>query len=281
MTRFGAALARLRREAGFHTPYAFYHKNGGRRAFPFTFPYYLKIERGDSLPRPEWLPPLLALLRIPPTRELWRRFVVDYLKDLMGGEETFSALVAPLLAPAEPGRPGKQAAKRLLSEQAVHITPKQFSALVADAATYWCFECLVNDLGSHTPEELATVLELPESAARTGLEALVEQKLARRTAKGRYWSELARKFYVFPRAYEGFEKDRARLWDYEDKMARRKGAELFNGGILLRAEEGAVRRAMQGLSDAMEEASAYSVNEKGEGTALFLLQTRVRRLLQF
>ncbi len=92
---------RVRTEAGFTTAYAFYHKNGGRRVFPCTFSYYLRIENGKALPRPEWLPMFLTLLRIPPTDALWRQIIVDYLRDHFVSEDAFQSAVAPLLRPAE------------------------------------------------------------------------------------------------------------------------------------------------------------------------------------
>jgi hypothetical protein len=97
MMRFSETLVRLRKEAGFHTSYAFYHRNGGRRTFPFTYAYYAKIERGQGLPRGEWLDLFLQLLRIRSREDSRRRLVVDYLRDLMGDEKAFDALVDPLL----------------------------------------------------------------------------------------------------------------------------------------------------------------------------------------
>jgi len=281
MGRFCDSLARLRRESGFPTPYAFYHRNGGKRAFPFTFAYYLKIERGQSLPRPEWLPVLLTLLRIPPTERLYRRFVTDYLRDLFKTEEAYSSVIGPLLREEEGPAPKDQAAKRLLSEKAYHVTPEQFRALLHDPATYWSFECLVNDRGTLTPEQIAEATGQPLAKIHKGLERLAGKKLAKKTAKGRWTSPLNKLFYVFPRSYQGFEKDRAKLWTYEDAVSRERGAEVFNGGILMRAEEADMRRSAKTLSDAVETASSFSVEEEGEDTGLYLVQTRVRRLFPF
>ncbi len=97
MKRFSRTLASLRKEAGFHTSYAFYHRNGGRRIFPFTYAYYAKIERGCGLPRGEWLPLLLKLLKIESVSESREALLRDYLCDLFGHEETFDLLVAPML----------------------------------------------------------------------------------------------------------------------------------------------------------------------------------------
>ncbi|TPW21040.1 MAG: hypothetical protein FD126_1087 [Elusimicrobia bacterium] len=184
MGLFSKSLVRLRIESGFTAPYAFYHRNGGRRVFPFTFAYYLKLERGEHLPRPEWLPILLSLMRIPPSNELYRRFVTDYLRDHFGTEENFQSLVGPLLATKHERRDDQQTAKRLLSEQVYHLTPTQYKAIVSNAATYWAFECLVNDRGSFGPDDLARITGLPKAAFEAALKTLVAQKVARRVSGG-------------------------------------------------------------------------------------------------
>ena len=60
---FSQQLIKARTAAGFNTAYKFYHRNGGRRHFKFTFVHYARIERGLSLPRPS---------RRPPSSNCWR-----------------------------------------------------------------------------------------------------------------------------------------------------------------------------------------------------------------
>lgn len=281
MARFSASLARLRREAGFPTPYAFYHRNGGRRVFPFTFAYYLKLERGKHLPRPEWLPVLLSLLRIPPTDELYRTFVTDYLRDHFGTEENYRSLIGPLLRSKHEDSYAQQTVKRLLSEQAYHLTPAQYKAVVGDAATYWAFECLVNDRGSFSAEELAKVTGLPKAALAAGLKTLVAHKLAKRATGGKVRSPLAGKFYMFPRAFPGIADWQKKLRRHLDEMTARRGAVLHDSGMVIRAEEGAVHRSVAALRDALENSTAYSVYEKAEGSGVFHLRVQVRKALDF
>lgn len=281
MGLFAKSLARLRLESGFTTPYAFYHRNGGRHVFPFTFAYYLKLERGQHLPRPEWLPVLLSLLRIPPSDELYRRFVTDYLRDHFGTEENFQSLLGPLLASKHEDKYGQQATKRLLSEQAYHLTPAQYKAVVADAATYWAFECLVNDRGAFGAAELAEITGLPKAALEAGLRTLAAHKLARRASRGRYRSPLAGKFYQFPRAFPGIEAHRRKLARHIEDMSARRGALLHESAMMIRAETGAVHRSLAALRDALEASTAYSVYEKAEGSGIFFLQIRARKALDF
>lgn len=281
MGLFSKTLVRLRIESGFTAPYAFYHRNGGRHVFPFTFAYYLKLERGDHLPRPEWLPILLSLLRIPPSDELYRRFVTDYLRDHFGTEENYQSLVGPLLATKHAQNPSQQTTKRLLSEQAYHLTPAQYKAVVGDAATYWAFECLVNDRGSFGPTELAELTGLPKAALEAGLKKLVFHKLARRVSGGRCKSPLAGKFYMFPRLFPGIEAHRKKLARHIEEMVARRGSLTHESGVMIRAEAGAVHRSLAAMRDALEASTAYSVYEKAEGSGVYLLQIRARKALDF
>ena len=272
---------RLRRDAGFHTPYAYYHRNGGRRVFPFTFAYYLKLERGKHLPRPEWLPLLLALLRVPPTDEMHRLFVLDFLKDLFVTEESFRSLVAPLLRDPAPAGLASRAAKRLIQEQAYHLTEAQCRGLIADPAAYWAFECMVNDRGSFTAAELAKVSGFPEAAVARGLKRLSALRLAKRSSAGRWKSPLSGKYYVMPMAFPGYAQLHKRYAGLVDGMIAGRGAVLHESGVTVRTDEAAMRRSVTALRDALESASAYSLHDKAEGTGLFFLQTRVRKAFDF
>ena len=281
MGLFSKSLEHLRVESGFATPYAFYHRNGGRHVFPFTFAYYLKLERGEHLPRPQWLPILLSLLRIPPSDEHYRRFVTDYLRDHFGSEENYQSLLGPLLRSKHEKSYEQQAVKRLLSRQSYHLTPDQYKAVVSDAATYWAFECLVNEHVSYGPDELALVTGLSKPALEAGLKKLAAHKLARAVSKGKYKSSLGGKLYVFPRAFPGIDAERKKLARHIDEMISRRGAVLQESSVMLRAEEGAVRRALTALNDALEASTAFSVQEKAEGSGFFRLQIGASKAVDF
>ena len=281
MGRFAQELARLRQESGFATPYAFYHRNGGRRVFPFTFAYYLKVERGDSLPRAVWVPRLLSLLRIPPTKALHRAFALAYLEDSLG-REAYDALLGPYLTPGPAVGPVmEQLTKRLMSEQAVHLSAAQASALAGDEATYWCFECLSNDRGGLDENELAAATGLSVAAVRGGLARLAGLKLAKGNKGGRWKSPLAGRFYTFPRDYPALKRDRDRLRALQEKLIERRGSDLFTGAIVLRAEDGAMRRVAADVAAALESSGAWALDARGERSGLYKLEARVRRLTEF
>lgn len=278
---FARTLVRLRQDAGFKTPYAYYHRNGGRRVFPFTFAYYLKLERGKHLPRPEWLPIMLAILRIPPTDEAYHGFVSDFLKDLFVTEENYRSLVAPLLRDKAGGDPEQRAKKRLITNNAYHVTEAQCKVLLSDPAAYWAFECLVNDYGSLDAEELAKITGLPVPALKNGLAKLVKLGLAKKTAAERFKSPLAGRFYVLPMGFPGYEEARRRMAGVFDGMIAKRGAVLHESGVILRADEASMRRAISAFRGACESTAAYSVHDKVEGGGLFLIQTRLRKVFDF
>src|SRR5438874_9152894 len=60
-TDFAEALVRTRRERGCPSAYGFFHGNGGRKRFGFTYPYYLLIEQGARLPSARHLGRILEL----------------------------------------------------------------------------------------------------------------------------------------------------------------------------------------------------------------------------
>ena len=69
MSAFSEALLALRREAGFPSAYRFYHRNGGRRHFGFTYVHYLRLEKGAKAPRAEAFGAILKALRLAPAAD--------------------------------------------------------------------------------------------------------------------------------------------------------------------------------------------------------------------
>lgn len=279
--RFHQMLAALRRGAGFETPYAFYHRNGGRRAFPFTFAYYLKLEAGACLPRPQWLPRLIVLLRIPPTDEMLRRFVTSFLSDFFEADENYIRLIEPLLRPYKPSVFGCHAVKKLLSERAYHLTPFQHDVVLSSIGSYWAFECLANDKGAWSAGDLAAKTGLPRTELEAGLEILTKARLARRVGTGKYKSPLAGKYYIFPTGLPDQAERCRRRETYVAAMTRRRGAILEKSTISVRGTPAMIGRTMTALRDVMEAGAAESVFEPAASSALFQIQVRARKAFDF
>lgn len=281
MEHFGKTFAALRAASGFSTAYAFYHRNGGRRVFPFTFAFYNKIERGLSLPRGAWLGLLLSMLRIPAGAADRRRLIIAYFKDCFADDDAFEALAVPWLQAAPAPATRRHAIRRLVGDQAYHVTPAQFKAILSSRAAYWCFNCLIHSHKPLSPEELGAAARLETLAARAALARLAKARVARATGKGRYLSPLARRYCVYPRGYPGYGRDIQRLRSYIAAAYRSSGRELMDKGILLRAERASIDEVMRSFEETLEAASASSVYDSSEETAFFTLETRIRRILPF
>ena len=282
---FPAVLLRLRREAGFKSAYQFYHDNGGRRHFPFTYVHYLRIERGESLPRPEWVPLFITSLRLSPGAQGCRAFLIAFLEALLGTQRACDAVLSPLLTPAKaangPGDASRQALRWIKSEHTVHMTPEQFRVVAADEATYWCSEVLCSDSSSWTAAQLAAKLALPAPALQRGLERLVKARLAKRTSDQRFRSRWEGKIFTFPGRLEGMRGLLRKVQGYWERAIARHGQDIIARVELVRADKGAVRDFGAALAEAVEGANLRSTREPGPATGFFLVEVRVRRVRPF
>lgn len=282
MSAFSSALSSLRREAGYPTAYRFYHRNGGRRHFGFTYVHYLRLEKGAKAPRAEYFSAILKGLRLAPAQDGARALFRAYLQDLLGTPEAFELIVGglakgPEVAPtvAEGGY------ERLRREHTVHMSPAMFEAVAHDEVSYWSSELLLNDGGSWNAKQVAARLECPELEAARALERLKKAKLLRETSPGRYKTRQPGKFWTFPGRTKGMEPLLDRVRGYWEAMASRKGGPFGERLELVRASASVMRQYMSALHRAVDEANLAAVHGPGEDTSLFLIEGRVRRLLPF
>lgn len=284
MSAFSDALLRLRREAGFPSAYRFYHRNGGRRHFGFTYVHYLRLEKGAKAPRAEAFGAILKALRLAPAQEGARLLFRSYLMDTLGGRENYELIVggvredAPTVSPtlAEGGF------ERLKREHLMHMSPEQFTAVSENETAYWTSELLLNDAGdSWSAEDVAKRLEAPAPAVSAALERLTKVKLLRATSPGRYKTRQPGKFWTFPGRSKGMEPLLERVRGYWDAMAKKRGGPFGERLELVRASSSVMRQYMTALHRAVDEANLAATHAKGEDTALFLIEGRVRRLLPF
>lgn len=277
---FSKALRHMRREAGFKTAYQFYHANGGRRHFVFTYVHYLRLENRGRLPRPEWMSLIVKALRLGPGEVGARRLFEAYLRDSLG-EDGFETVAAPLLCRHQgvPAPAGAEGLRWMKSENAVHMTPVQFAAIASSSAAYWCSEVLLSDEEAWSEEALARRLSLEPKAVRKELERLKAAGLVRRMGGGRWRSRHHGKFFTFPGRLEGIGEAFKRVQGYWEAMYAKVGREESARVELVRAESSFVRRYAHSLNEAVDAANIGAVRAKGQDTALYLVEARVRRLL--
>src|SRR5579859_2572495 len=141
-TAFSKAFVRLRQEAGFKTAYEFFHRSGGAKSFGCSFPNYLRIEKGSHLPQPQRLPHLCRLLRLPLKSEELRRLAASYLETWLGSEELLDWMLGSLEKPQSPEAsldPARQALQKVVRQEARPISLRQYEAIMASPASYWCY----------------------------------------------------------------------------------------------------------------------------------------------
>jgi hypothetical protein len=278
---FASLLRKLRLENGFRSGYAFYHDNGGRRVFPFTYTYYAKIEQGKALPRSSWLPILLSSLRMPPSAANYREFVLAYLRDVFGNDSLFDDMVIPWLKPADPVPVQKKTVRRLIGNLTRNMSPEEFNAVVSSPASMWCFLCLTKSREPMSEEQLAERTDLPLPQVKAGLRALAARKLVKRSPDRRYLSPMRNQYNIFPRIPGKCDPPMEKLVDYIEEAYRRKGSEIVNRRAVVRAEESDMIGVAQSLNEDIDTALGCAVEESGQKTSLFVVESRLRRLFPF
>jgi hypothetical protein len=283
MSAFSEALLSLRREAGFPSAYRFYHRNGGRRHFGFTYVHYLRLEKGAKAPRSEAFGAILKALRLAPAAEGARLMFRAYLLDVLGSPEAYELVVGavsksvPTVSPTR-AEGGFELLKR---EHLMHMSVEQFTAVSQDEASYWTSELLLNDGESWTSKDVADRLGCSLKDAASALERLTKAKLLRSTSTDRWKTREPGKFWTFPGRSKGMEPLLDRVRGFWDAMAKRRGGPFGERLELVRASSSVMRQYMNALHRAVDEANLAATHSKGEDTALFLIEGRVRRLLPF
>lgn len=278
MGDFSGNLIKARRAAGFDTAYKFYHRNGGRGHFPFTFVHYARIEKGVSLPTAAGVEHIFLALRLLPTQGAARELLLSYLKEYLGRGADF--ILTPLLSPG-----GQQAAADPLqwmkTHGSEHLTPEEFKALSADETSYWCSEALCSDARSWTPRALAAELGLNPEHTRKALEKLKKAGLAVPAGAGKFKCRHTGKFFTWPGRLAGMNASLAAIRNYWAKAEKKGGRELFERVELIRAEEAAVSGYRLQLAQVLDNANGCATHNKGDNTGFFLIETRIKKLKTF
>lgn len=281
MEEFAQNLIKARSEAGFETAYKFYHRNGGRKHFPFTFVHYTRIEKGDSLPRPEWIELIFVALRLLPTQVQARNMLKSFVSDLLGGAKNAGYILTPLLADTKPEDEKFDPMRLLRSAHSVHITPDEFAVITGSEAAYWCAEALFNEAAAFTPAELAEKIGFNSAQTLTALKALEKTKLVIKAGKGEYRCRYEGKFFTYPGRLDGMEKLLDKAKTYWENAAKKEGRVFFERLGLIRTTESAISGYRLSLAQAVDAANACIVNHSGPDTGFFLIEARIRKIKKY
>lgn len=277
MAPFGAVLTRLRESAGFPTPFAFYRGRDGRRALGLSFPNYLKLERGQSLPQAKRLEPLLAALGLelgsPGAKELVRA----YLGSLLGSERLLDvAAGAPASDPIPPSwMLAETAARQAISLRKVQLSMDQYRALAKDACAYACHVVLCNTAAWLPVKDLAKEVGRPAREVSRALAALGQAGLAE-TQNGKARSPLAGRFVTPPSPTPLMASIYAALKKHREAWA---GRVVDSKYLILRARPEGLERYLPHLADAVNLSAIYGDVKPADDSALYLVEAKVSRVL--
>jgi len=282
MSHFNRSFIRLRTQSGFKNAYSFYHANGGRRVFPFTYKHYLKIERGGSLPRPAALTIMLALLRRTITAQEREEITRDYLRDLSGDADVYDKLFAPLLSSSGNSAP-ESALPRVLGRLTSNLTSAQFRAIVSSPAATGCFMLFCSVPDALPIDKIAELLGLPKAECLAAIKVLRKRRLAVARGQDRYACAIsAERRCRFP-TYLGFQSMYARLHKNCARFAGKHGESHHESWATIRLRPDALNRAIRGFDAVLDEATSHSqkMMPPGPETPIYYLEARARRLVVF
>jgi hypothetical protein len=282
-TPFSKLLTEYRRKAGFPTAYRFYHDNGGKGVLKISYRKYLMIEQGRILPLIDRLGTFIWALRLIPKSPEANILAETWLKT-MAGEDAFRDVLEPLIAagraPAQLS-PMQDAITRCLAEKKFFLTEEQMRAISASRENHLVYTALSNDTGAWTKESAASALGLGAAAAGKAMDALTAAKLLKRS-KGKYTCPIADKLRMCPAPQNNsaVPESLANMDRYLDEMVA-KGSGTFRRQMILRADAQELNKLFPVLEADLMTAGSYAVRAKTPNSAMFFVENRVVKLLDF
>ncbi|MBI4345616.1 MAG: hypothetical protein HY553_02100 [Elusimicrobia bacterium] len=277
-SEFAEVLVRLREKAGFPTPFAFYKGRDGRRALGLSFPNYLKLERGSSLPQPRRLEPLLSALGLDPRSEPAREFVRAYLAAVLGSRRLLELAAGPSgMDPAPQSWViAETAARQAIGQRKVQLSLDQYGVLAKDPAAYACHAIMANTLAWLPTSELARLTGRKAAVVSKALAVLARTGLAE-VADGRARSPLAGRFVTPPALTPLTASIYASLQKHRAAWATRV---LHSNYLILRARKDDIERYHAHLGDAVHLSAIYGDVKPTEDSGFYLVEARVSRLFE-
>lgn len=276
---FGETLAALRQGQGFANPFSFYNKRGGRAALGLSFPNYLRLERGKSLPQPQRLKALIDALGLRRGSPGAGKLVRSYLKAVLGGAELLDLLTGPAVQDPAPvsWTLAENAARQAISQRAVQLSLEQYRLLGKDPAAYACHAYLANTAAAVVKKDMALELGLPSKEVERALKALKTAGLADLDGtKAR--SPLAGKFVTPPALTPALASAYAALQKHRARWCAEGGRVLHSPYLVLRAPRRKMESYLQHLADVVHLSAIYGDVKPGPDSAMFLVEGRVTQL---
>lgn len=281
-TLFSETISKCRKQAGFKTAYQFFHSNGGKPFFKISYRMYLLTEQGKLTPPFKYLERYLHALRLFPESYDAILFIISWLKTTLG-DEPFDQLLAPLITlPKETSVSSSlhKAVAKLLTEKKFYMNLKQVEAVTRDRNSYLCWAALNNDSGSWKPEPLASAIGITPAEAKSLIRDFAAVKLLKRQRDGAYKCPMAGAIIEYPRMDILPADLRKKILGFQTELAS-SGRPIFLRLGILRASLHGLSNCFPLLSLNVSTAATYSVIEKEKDSALFGVECKVTKILDF
>lgn len=270
---FGDTLARMRREQGFASPHAFYKGSGGAQVLGLSFPKYLLLERGRSLPKPWRFKAIVKALGLAPGTQEHSELVRAYLVSMLGDAELIESLGS---ARAPLGSLDAEAARMAIRQRAVNMDLDQWRASAEDAHTFLVDHYLTNTPGFVELSKVAKAIGLHESKVQGAVKRLAAARIVEvsgKRARSRFAYKLVKPLPMTP-ATAGIQAAIEKHW--EGMLGA--GKLLHKSRLTVRMPKGNVPRYIQQLQQAVDVASAYGDVEADPDTEVYAINAGLFKL---
>lgn len=280
-THFSEVLRQFRIKAGFPTAYRFYHDNGGAPLLKFSYRKYLHMEQGKLLPVFDRMGILLYALRLNLNSTGAIDLILAWIKTCTGDDQ-FDTYISPLLKERPKNianSPLHKIIDKALSQARVFITPAQMGVIAANRTNHLCFLAISNDTSTWTPKNLAAALKLSVAATKKALRDLAAAKLLKEVKPGLYKCPSAGSLMEFPFfnvALDAYQK----ISRYNNDLVA-NGKPVYMRGSAIRADATDFPSFFPMLSLSNTSAHTYSTYKRTSNTALFRVETKVTKLMDF
>jgi len=281
-TIFSQSLIRLRKEAGFHTAYKFYHNNGGKSVMLMSYREYLLLEQGKRMPDARRLQRLICCLRIIVKSGQANELVIAWLKTIVG-EEIFGDILEPILYMKTEtcgSSPLHKAVNRALTWKKHYITPEQLQVIYKNRDNYLCFLAMTNDEGAWSAETIGERLGLEKSAAARSMRELERIKILKKTKRGFYKCPLANAMLELPQPDTHTAAFFDKVKEYQENLITSGKTKFFIRGII-RADSAALSHFFPLMRLNISTVQTYNITNKTDKSALFAIEGKVVKLRDF
>ncbi|MFC1522963.1 hypothetical protein ACFL6Y_11200, partial [Elusimicrobiota bacterium] len=237
-------------------------------------------------PQPDRLPLLCTLLRIQIAPDKLKTVIGAYLETWIKSKDTAKWMLAPFHNVPEKktaSDPGTQALKRILNENTLHISLKQYEEILKSPSVFWCFQMLTNSKEPLTAQDFSKAVRMSKKEIEDALGILCKNGIAKRLKNGTYTSPMAGISVVVPaRKLRDQVHSKDRIRDFHTAMVKKCGKPITGGYVTTRVNLDELNAGfIPYLWDTLRNVKAYSVSEKKSQSAVIKVEVKIDKLFDF